>query len=664
MDGCDSSTGVFHTPVSTDDGDVCTTDVCDSSTGSISHTPTNTDDGNACTLDGCDSSTGVFHTPVSTDDGDACTTDACDSSTGSITHTPTNTDDGNACTDDGCDSSTGIFHTPVSTDDGDACTTDGCNSASVNNDLLSTNDFNFSGALAANGWIAHSGSGTNPFSTTSGLTYAGFPGSGIANAALVNNLNGEDDNITFTNQNTNGQSIYYSCLVNVTESAATKTGEYFLHIGTPGGATFTSFAARVFARVTVSGVNFGLSNTSTATYGTTNFAKNTTYLLIVKYTIVTGAGFDPTSLWIIPSGVPVSELTAGTPEVINISTNGVDAVNTIALRQAANTPQTVVDGIRVGKTWTSVVTVPVASGVFHTPVNTDDGNVCTVDGCDSSIGIFHNAASTDDGNACTTDGCDSSTGVFHTPVSTDDGDVCTMDACDSSTGSISHTPTNSDDGIACTLDGCNSITGIFHTPVNCGTVLSSNIQLEGFYLGGGTMTPEMFNVGVSPNPLVVDVVTISAMDAAYPNGPNGINPVDAQTDTLYTDGSISITFGPVVLQGSSYYLKVNHRNSLEIWTPAAIVLGASTTYLFSTAVTQALNSSQILSGDGVALVYQGDLNQDLSIDASDFLVLDPEIQAGLFGYFLGDLTGEGSVDASDFLALDPNIQAGVTGGTP
>ena len=63
-------------------------------------------------------------------------------------------------------------------------------------------------------------------------------------------------------------------------------------------------------------------------------------------------------------------------------------------------------------------------------------------------------------------------------------------------------------------------------------------------------------------------------------------------------------------------------------------------------------------------IYSGDINKDNTIDASDFLELDPSIQAGDFGYFPGDLNGDGAVDASDFLVLDPNIQLGVGAAIP
>jgi hypothetical protein len=228
---------------------------------------------------------------------------------------------------------------------------------------LLVQNFNYTGNITSNGWTAvTTGAGTNPIATTTGLTYTGLLGSGVGNAALINNLGGEDDNITFTNQNTVGQNIYFSCMINVTDVAATKTGDYFLHIGSGGGTTFTAFAARVFAKITATGVNFGISNTSTATYGTTNFLKNTTYLLVVKYTIA-ASGNTPVSLWVIPSGVPATEALAGTPELTNTLTAGQASISAIAFRQGSATasPQVVVDGLLVGLTWADV-TPSVATG--------------------------------------------------------------------------------------------------------------------------------------------------------------------------------------------------------------------------------------------------------------------------------------------------------------
>lgn len=220
---------------------------------------------------------------------------------------------------------------------------------------LLVDNFEYSGQLNANGWDIHSGT-TNFLSTTAGLTYSGYTGSGLGNAVLVQNLGGEDVNKAFTEQNVDGTSIYFSSLVNVNEIASTKSGDYFLNIGDRvSGTNFTLFSARVFAKITSDVVNFGISNTSTATYGTTSFSKNTTYLLIVKYTISV-AGNDEVKLWVVPTGIPATEIAAGTPEVTNTATAGQNVIDAIAIRQgsSSNSPQVVLDGIRIGTAWSDL----------------------------------------------------------------------------------------------------------------------------------------------------------------------------------------------------------------------------------------------------------------------------------------------------------------------
>jgi len=79
-------------------------------------------------------------------------------------------------------------------------------------------DFNYadSSLLTGNGWVAHSGSGTNAVDVgaSSGLTYTGysgttgFTGAVVGNAALLDNT-GEDVNKAFTAAVTSG-SLYYS----------------------------------------------------------------------------------------------------------------------------------------------------------------------------------------------------------------------------------------------------------------------------------------------------------------------------------------------------------------------------------------------------------------------------------------------------------------------
>ena len=299
------------------------------------------------------------------------------------------------------------------------------------------------------------------------------------------------------------------------------------------------------------------------------------------------------------------------------------------------------------------------TGMFHSQINIDDSNACTIDGCNSISGIFHSQVIlTDDGNICTTDGCNSLTGVFHNQVNISDGDACTEDGCNSITG-IFHNFLTIDDGNSCTLDGCNSITGVFHSPI-CNVTLNSNIFLEGYYLGGGLMNNFLNITGVSVDPLDADSIFVSAMDPSSP-----FAEVDRQPGILKTNGDVTVVFSPTVVPDGFYYLKINHRNSVETWSADRVKLTSVISYSFSSAISQAYLSNEALTFDALhAAIFTGDINHDGAVDASDFLELDPSIQNGDGGYKVGDLNGDGAVDASDFLVLDPNIQNGIGASIP
>ena len=129
LEVCDSS-GLCKAGVAAlvDDGNPCTTDVCDPTSG-VSHTPSPgaaCSDGNVCNGSETCSAAGICRpgTPLVIDDADACTTDGCNPLTG-VTHTPIAIDDGNPCTVDACDKTVGVTHTKVaagtSCSDGNAC---------------------------------------------------------------------------------------------------------------------------------------------------------------------------------------------------------------------------------------------------------------------------------------------------------------------------------------------------------------------------------------------------------------------------------------------------------------------------------------------------------------------------------------------------------------
>lgn len=234
-------------------------------------------------------------------------------------------------------------------------------SASTFGQQLLVEDFNYNAGtnLTANGWTAHSGGGTNPITVVSpGLTFTGYPSSGVGNAASMT-TSGEDDNRTFTSQ-TSG-SVYAAFLVNVSAASTNVDGDYFFHLGpNPIGSTFR---ARVFAKRDASNnLAFGVSKAGSAAASTSftgfTFSLNTTVLIVVKYTIVAGATNDTVTLFINPTlgGVePSPTLTA--PDTSATDSN----IGAVALRQgtAAQAPTERVDGIRVGTTWESVTNGPI-----------------------------------------------------------------------------------------------------------------------------------------------------------------------------------------------------------------------------------------------------------------------------------------------------------------
>ena len=134
-DVCDAARGCVHTPSNSrcNDGLFCTTEHCEPAVGcvAVSTCPPFTD---GCVIrnNSCDEVNDAcvdLAVDAACDDGDACTTSVCDL-TQDCVDTPISCDDGNACTIDDCDGGTGCEYVDVNCDDGDACTTDSCDPTS------------------------------------------------------------------------------------------------------------------------------------------------------------------------------------------------------------------------------------------------------------------------------------------------------------------------------------------------------------------------------------------------------------------------------------------------------------------------------------------------------------------------------------------------------
>jgi hypothetical protein len=114
---------VSHTPVaagtSCSNGNACDgTELCNATATCLPGVPPELDDGNPCTADACDPSTGVTHTPspagTHCGDEDLCNgSETCDGAGSCVSGTPPDVDDGNPCTTDSCDPFQGAVHAPV-----------------------------------------------------------------------------------------------------------------------------------------------------------------------------------------------------------------------------------------------------------------------------------------------------------------------------------------------------------------------------------------------------------------------------------------------------------------------------------------------------------------------------------------------------------------------
>ncbi|MBP7689439.1 MAG: DUF11 domain-containing protein, partial [Thermoflexales bacterium] len=193
-------------------------------------------------------------------------------------------------------------------------------------------------------WANHSGASPYVGYTTTNLSMAGYGSSGVGGAATILTNGAEDVNRVFITQTTG--LVYFSALVNA--STAGGGGAYFLHLKDAS----TNFRARVFARNSGSALQFGLDVTGTGVYASGTYSYNTTYLLVGKQNLDTGA----TALYVLDS---FSASEPATP-IVSFTTGTTVTVRAVAIRQSTGGPSAVIDGVRVANTWEDVVGVAAA----------------------------------------------------------------------------------------------------------------------------------------------------------------------------------------------------------------------------------------------------------------------------------------------------------------
>ncbi|HOZ51187.1 MAG TPA: hypothetical protein PLU17_04980 [Chitinophagaceae bacterium] len=206
-----------------------------------------------------------------------------------------------------------------------------------------------------------------------------------------------------------------------------------------------------------------------------------------------------------------------------------------------------------------------------------------------------------------------------------------------------------------TVTGTNTTTGCTKTAtrvitVNCSAV-NLKLFIEGYYTGASTMTPVLFNQGVSASTSVADSITVELRNTTPPYAV-----VRTVKTLLNTNGTASCSFTPFV--SGNYYIAVKNRNAIQTSSSVGVTVGTvPITYDFSNLITKAYNNNmlQVSTSPNVFAFYSGDINQDENVDLTDQSILDAGITNFLFGYQAADINGDGSVDILDSTPIETNI---------
>jgi len=149
-----------------------------------------------------------------------------------------------------------------------------------------------------------------------------------------------------------------------------------------------------------------------------------------------------------------------------------------------------------------------------------------------------------------------------------------------------------------------------------------------------------------------DVVTVTLRSSTSP-----FPVVDADTLISIADSPRVCVrlFTENVTLGSSYYVVLNHRNSIETWSANPVMITGDTTtkYDFTTSLSKAYGNNMVLVG-GLASIFSGDVNQDGLIDISDIVSCYNASATFLTGYVDTDLNGDGLVDIGDIVVAYNN----------
>jgi hypothetical protein len=140
--------------------------------------------------------------------------------------------------------------------------------------------------------------------------------------------------------------------------------------------------------------------------------------------------------------------------------------------------------------------------------------------------------------------------------------------------------------------------------------------MQGLYSRSNSMTAAPYNATGSGPTTIADTITVELNDTVNKTT------LFSTPALLGTNGTSNVNF-PYATNGKSYYITLKHRNSISTWSSNPVLFNSlGTNYDFSSSQNQAYGGNLIDSGNGLFLIYSGDINQDGAIDFNDYPNLD------------------------------------------
>lgn len=195
------------------------------------------------------------------------------------------------------------------------------------------------------------------------------------------------------------------------------------------------------------------------------------------------------------------------------------------------------------------------------------------------------------------------------------------------------------------LNGCPLYSDTATVTSSCVGDVTVNIKafLQGFYRGGGRLVNNL-SAGTC------DTLILKLASNIEP-----FNILFSDTAILDTNGNASFVF-PGSVFSNSYYLVLSHRNSMETWSAASLLMNSTgISYDFTSSAGSAYGNNLCNMGDGSFAIWGGDIDRNLIIDFSDLTLLQNYIQQYLFNYHVADLNGDNHVESADYSLIENNL---------